>query len=619
MKILHWRRFCLPGISLALVLGAGYAAAEPLADGVAVNGWTILSHSEPDDLAMIAAARTYNINHLQLSHLVLSDLRQIKDDSRAAFVNRLIDAAHHAGIPEVVLWDHTLYDLDYYPAKFRTGPNGTLNLDSPEFWEWLKADYRAMLDRVPHADGLVLTFISTGGRAEQQFSKKWTKNEEKIAAVVNAVADVVIGERHLHIYARTLSSTHQDYDNILRAVNLFKYPQIRLMMKETVEDTFLTHPQESHAGAIDRPTLLEFDPTGEFNGQGVIAGTFVEFILQHWRAIAHRPHLIGYTARTDRFGSTRLVGKPGEISLYALKRAAEDPQITAEQVYDEFITAHYGAAAVPDVKAAFKNAYNIITCSLYTLGTSSANHSHLEFEPFVTSYINYAAGKWLDTPVLYLRHGLNKEVHAWRDVIDHIAPAFAKDPTQPPWQQVPWVLQQGWIHPGEGMDEPTLRDIITEKKFGVALAEDSLRHIEKAHDALTPDAYADLHAYFERTLLTARLQAATASAYFGFRVWCRGTSYRTPFVRAAVEEGIGEIKKLAPTIRSYPAKPPVGQWDWAKDADIAETYVRWITQDGWPADATVEFKLLQKVLPDIMPTMNFHDPLPNPNAGQKFF
>ena len=119
-------------------------------------------------MATIAAAPAYRINHLQLSHLIVYDLREMKDDRKRALVNRLTDAAHQAGVAEVVLWDHAFYGLDYYPEKFRTGPDGTIDLDNPEFWDWFKADYRAMLDRVPNADGLVLTFIETGARAERQ-------------------------------------------------------------------------------------------------------------------------------------------------------------------------------------------------------------------------------------------------------------------------------------------------------------------------------------------------------------------------------------------------------------------------------------------------------------------
>src|ERR1043166_4578121 len=121
-----------------LLLFSFTAPAKPLPDGEPVRGWTLLSDSEPDDLATIAAAPAYHINHVQLSHLIVMDLRDLKDDKKCAQVNRLIDAAHAAGVTEVVLWDHAFYPLNYYPEKFRTGPGNTIDLDSPAFWKWFK-------------------------------------------------------------------------------------------------------------------------------------------------------------------------------------------------------------------------------------------------------------------------------------------------------------------------------------------------------------------------------------------------------------------------------------------------------------------------------------------------
>ncbi len=68
------------------------------------------------------------------------------------------------------------------------------------------------------------------------------------------------------------------------------------------------------------------------------------------------------------------------------------------QVYDEFITARYGRAALPHVKAAFKNAFDIVTSSLYTLGTNTANHSKLDYDPYASSYSRSVSGKWIDPP-----------------------------------------------------------------------------------------------------------------------------------------------------------------------------------------------------------------------------
>ena len=70
------------------------AGADPLDAKTPVRGWTILSNSEPDAMAVIAAARAYNINHLELSHDIVHDLREIRDAKRQALVNRLVDAAH---------------------------------------------------------------------------------------------------------------------------------------------------------------------------------------------------------------------------------------------------------------------------------------------------------------------------------------------------------------------------------------------------------------------------------------------------------------------------------------------------------------------------------------------
>jgi hypothetical protein len=95
----------------------------------------------------------------------------------------------------------------------------------------------------------------------------------------------------------------------------------------------------------------------------------------------------------------------------------------------------------------------------------------------------------------------------------------------------------------------------------------------------------DLHHYFARTLLTARLYQAVAKSYYGFRVWARGGEHRTPYVEAMVREGLAEIRQIAPLIQSYPVKPAAGQWNWVEDAEKALEYHRWITT-GWPMETS---------------------------------
>lgn len=572
----------------ALVAAVGQAQPQPsgapLRPDQPIRGWTILSDREPDAMAVIEASRAYGINHLQLSHQLVDDLRDLREARRQALVRRLTRAAHRAGIQEVVLWDHALYPLEYYPAQFRTGPEGTIDLDNAAFWEWLKADYRTLLDFVPEANGVVLTFIETGARAERQHSNTLTTNQAKLAAVVNAVADVVIGERKLALYARTFSYTHDEYRNISGAIEKFARPDIRLMMKETPHDFFLTHPDDFLAGTIARPTLMEFDVGAEFNGQGVIANTWPEHILTRARTLLRRPHVVGYVVRTDRYGDTRVVGRPSEINLFALKRAVEDADVTAEAVYDEFITARYGEKALPWVKAAFRNAFDIVTSTLYTLGTNTANHSKLDYDPYDSSYARSVSGKWLDPPIVFVRHGVNREFHYWKDVVDRLGPHWAKERrSAPQLQEVPWVVERGWLRTGEQMDEAFLDYVRTEKDFGVGLSEESLRAIESARTSLSDAQFQDLRHYFTRTLLTARLHRAVATAYFGYRVYARGDRYRTPSLLNRLRAALVEIPVVAREIREYPVKPPIGQWNWVDDAAAAMQYYDQITRTGWPA------------------------------------
>ena len=563
-----------------LLTGCGNQPA-PLSLDQPVRGWMILSDSVDDGLYVIDRAKDYDINHLQISHHVIHDLRHVRNDSRLEIAQIFTEAAHDAGIQEVVLWDRALYDLDYYPDEFKTGPDGTIDLDNPDFWTWFKNDYREMLDIAPDIQGLILTFIETGARVEEQHSEVMTTNQEKLAAVVNAVSDVVIGERRLNLYARTFSYTHEEYDNIVGAIDLFEYDEIRLMMKETPHDFFLTHPNDFFAGTIDRPTLMEFDTGAEFNGQGIIANTWPEHILDRWNDFLERDHIIGYVARTDRYGNTRILGRPSEINLHALKRYYEDQTVIADDIYREFITNIYSDQAYPHVRAAFENSFDIVTAVLYTLGTNTADHSRLNYDPYPSSYARHVSGKWHDPPVVYVEHGVDREFHYWTDVIDHLAPKWAKAGGAQ-LEEIPWVVENGWIEPVEKMNEEYLRYILTQKDYGIDLARESLEHIGEAEAHLTPDDYHRFYHLFNRTLYTAKLHRAVSAAYFGFRVYARGQQHRTDYVMSETRQGLIDIVRLSDEMRDYPEPGPVGQWSWVEDTDMARQYYMWIVETGWP-------------------------------------
>lgn len=231
-----------------------------------VRGWNILSRNEPNALRVIEAASNYDINHLQLSHQIVMDLRHVRDTARQGLARRLTRKAHKEGIEEVVVWDHALYNLNYYPDEFKTGPDSTINLDNPEFWEWFREDYRDMLDRVPEIDGIVLTFIETGAHVEDQYSEQMPTEQEKLARLVDEVASVIMDEYEKVLYIRTFIYTQEELDAILKCLNLIEHNGITVMMKEVPHDFFLTHPVNKHIKEINRPVIIEFDGGHEYNG-----------------------------------------------------------------------------------------------------------------------------------------------------------------------------------------------------------------------------------------------------------------------------------------------------------------------------------------------------------------
>jgi len=435
-------------------------------------------------------------------------------------------------------------------------------------------------------------------------SVKLKTDQEKLAAVTNAVASVVIKERGMNLYARTFSHSHKEYENITGAIKFFEYPEIRLMMKETPHDFFLTHPNNPLPGTIPRPTIIEFDNNNEFHGRGNVANTWPEYILKRWGDFLRRDHIIGYTARIgNSFRPT--LGTPTEINLYALKRLFEDNSLTADDIYNEFITNRYGVQALSFVKSAFQNAFDIVTSIFYTLGTNTTQHSKLNWE-FRHHWVLHVSGRWMEHPVVFVEHGVNREFHYWKDVVNTLAPAWAKkgaDPKeinpfihvhigtpilgiklgQTPLDAVPWVKENRWLSDGELMNEEYLSYIITEKEYGVRLAKESLALIEDAKPYLDNSRYLELFHYFNRTLLYARLHKAVASAYFGYRVYSRGEEFRHSALMELIRNALQEIPEVSSEIQNYHVDPSIVYRDtarryWIKFGDVclAMNYYYWI-------------------------------------------
>ena len=555
-----------------------------------IKGWNILSNHLENAEMVIEKSKEYGINHLQLSHHIVMDLRHVKNPERAKMVNHLTNKAHEAGIQEVTVWDHALYHLDYYPNEFKTGPDSTINLDNPEFWKWIKSDYRSMLDRVPDIDGIILTFIETGAHVEDQHSEKMITEEEKLAAMVDTLASVIINERNLRLYVRTFIYTRSELESMLKCINLVENPKLRVMTKEVPHDFFLTHPVSRFVEDIKFPVIIEFDAAHEYHGQSITASMYPQKHLERWKYYQTLPNVIGYVARTDRYGNTTIIGNPAEVNLFAIDRGFGESDLSIDQMVDSFIVQRYGTAAVVNLGQAFNNMLDVTTSTMYTLGLHNNSHSRFDLDNRST-FTRHVSGKWLDNPVTFIEHGVNKEFHYWKDIVNHLSPAWYKSDDNLLSVESPWVLDSGWVQPVELMNEEYLKYILTEKEYGVDLADESLDLVKNSKELLDdPADYDSLYHIFNRTLITARLYEAGAKAYYGYRVYSKGDEYQTGYVKQMVAEGISDLNKTIAEIENYPKPGPVGQFNWGKDALRARELVDLITKTGWDAYGGVIFK-----------------------------
>jgi hypothetical protein len=219
-----------------------------------------------------------------------------------------------------------------------------------------------------------------------------------------------------------------------------------------------------------------------------------------------------------------------------------------------------------------------------------ANHSKLDYDPYKSSYGRHVSGKWLDPPVVFVGHGVNRKFHYWKDVIERLSPARFKEPEAALLTEAPIVIRNHWVTTVERMDTTYLKYIMAEKHFGTEAARKALSYVEQSKPVVNGKNYDQLHDLFTRTWLTARVYEATAKAYFGYRVFSRGKEYQSSWLKSTIQSGLDSMIMVASEIEKYPGKVPEGQWKWRNDAVTARKYHQLITETGWKEYGGVVFK-----------------------------
>ncbi len=560
-----------------------------------MRGWNILSSHRENGLRTLDTAAAYGVNYIELSHYQLCHyLKDLRKKENRQTVNFFTEEAHRRGIEAVYLWDHAFYEMAYYPDDFKVKTADSedqgarqekLNLDDPAFWQWVYEDYDSLLALAPSIDGITLTFIETGSYVVHQHSAKLKTGGEKIAALVDSLANYFIDRKGLQLTIRTFIYNQFEKQEIIDALKLIQRKDIRVMIKMVPHDWFLTYPYQDFIDEVPFPVIIEYDGGMEYSGENIVANSFVAYFTEAFLHYHQFDNVVGYCVRTDRFEETAATGTPGEANLYALSALARDQSLNWEQITVDFITKNYGQASVPLLKPAFDSAFSVVMAAMYTLGLHTANHSRLNFHRN-TIYHTHTTGEWhaTDDQQIYIAHGVGKSFHNYKDVLNALAfPTYKTDVTGLS-RDIPWVVDSAWLEPGEAISWEFLTDILTEKEYAVNLAERNLDLASKAIPLISDSLNASvLFHTFNRTVLFAKERKAVAQAVYGYRLWSKGEEYRTSKLQQLIWQGLNQADSLITTMEQYPVPTPLGQWRWHRDREAFDVYYEAITKTGWQA------------------------------------
>jgi hypothetical protein len=270
-------------------------------------------------------------------------------------------------------------------------------LDNPAVWELLNERYDGLFKIMSGLDGVILTFHETEIKVYDVESE--LPSAERIAKLINNLYATL--KRHgKTLVVRTFSYEPHEVESISEAYRMID-PEVVLMSKCVPHDWEVFYPHNLAIGQYpERKQIIEFDPGGEFYGKGHVPYLYPEY-LDFRIKYARDRNAYGYVARVERQGNNpcairNISSESGwnEINLYALKRFAEDPSVTPEQVWNEYVTQRVGDG--PYIKPlidALKLTDDVLNRCYFMLGCWYNNHSTLPSQTYAESHIPQIA-KW---------------------------------------------------------------------------------------------------------------------------------------------------------------------------------------------------------------------------------
>jgi hypothetical protein len=332
-----------------------------------IRGWLVHSPNRTYLDHVLDAAHRHNVNHLELSHDIIMYVDQITANPELAkLIEEIAARAAKKGIATYV-WAH---ELNTKAKNLELDPESAAGR---KFWESRRAAYEKALAACPSLAGVVLMFGSSHTevwhiKSEEPFWQKLSM-AERIQFVVRQVQSVVVGKHKKRLFVRDFNHGPHELRWLIEALRDFA--GIIVISKPEPQDFQLYYPHSPSIGAYgNTPQILEMDLNGEYWGQSLIPVSQVGY-LRYRLGHGVAKKISGAVGRIDTYANAAL-GTPSEINVFAFARLLENPDLSEQALYDEWLQKRHGlkpgSEAARGLQAILVRTFEMARKTYYTLG-----------------------------------------------------------------------------------------------------------------------------------------------------------------------------------------------------------------------------------------------------------
>jgi len=439
-----------------------------------VRGWDIENFHPSHVYPMLDKAAKCNANTIGLSHEICMNVEEIIYDwHRYQQLEAFSQYAHGLGM-KVYLWTHEVngaIDKWIIPSDKK---KGLLNMESDSLFDFIAEKYRRAFERVPSADGFILSLTESQYQVQRDYEVQSKLNKaERMAAVINAVHKGCSDCGKLLIVRDFLRSP-EEMDSFLEALKLVP-EDVWVYTKCVPNDWEFKYPPHPLLGKVSpRKQIMELDLATEVGGVGDMPMCIVDYTKTQL-LLAREKGLLGAIARCDDGFNTNL-GKANEINVWSYAQLLNNPDVDTNILWKEWCKARYGDGAEA-AEYVLRKSFDIVTKISYTLGFWTGSRA---------PSIEYSDG-----------HLINNSNALWDNSPD------IKE------------IEQGLLYPNQSW----IQKVENEKIEAKMLAEECINRLDRYGSSLKAQDYKDLRESFERCVERAENDRLWAKTYFTFRLY----------------------------------------------------------------------------------------------------